>query len=830
MPRSSELTPVTRRGRRFYFRGGPDAGRPLPRAAQARLRRLTVPPAWTDVAVSLDAAAAVQAAGTDKKGRRQRLYSVDHERQASSGKFERVLRLAAALPKLRKKLAALAAAGGPRGEAAAALLLIERAGFRTGSDDDTKADVKAVGATNLSARHVSVRGDTCKFEFVGKKGVAQAHELTDAALADLLRPRVARGGRLFKTDDDAVRALWREVAGRGYRVKDLRTARAAGVARRLLDRLGRPKNAAAAEKQRSRVARAVARALGNTPAVALESYIPPEVFEQAGHADFARADFAADPAARGRLRRAESWAAGRLAAVVVYEGLHPESAELVNRALACLVARYGRRFDAVRSVRGADYERVFAGAASSPAGTYADGGSATLLLNRDFFDSRHEFSDWAAYNTNVVDPSLAGVLAHEYGHLLTLRERWDVADLFATYRAACAAGEPALSAYSRVSADEMLAEGFAAVELGLALPPALAPLWGLFGRARRLPAAGAATGQADFAAFLGADLAGGGLLLAAADPEGAAAAADPAALDAAAFAWNPEQPRDERGRFLGLGAIVGAVAGDLGGRLGRDPSPEELRAEVRRLHAEWDARKVDRALAAAQVPEKSRHGPERAALQGQARKAVAGWLKDSVRAGRLTRQQAAHCKAATHDVLDALPTRCLERFLKKVSAINYHGTIDQVTDAYHAASGTKRPEVKKDEDGVGGFWSCYADEPQGELDVDGGKDTGERYDTGGRGGSGAAEDTRGIYAHEFFHAIDGPSRSVSNSPAWQAAWSAEIGRDRHDPHHPLTRYASKSAREGLAEYGRLLVADPATARRMFPRSWAALAGLGLVDK
>src|SRR6187402_2404118 len=81
------------------------------------------------------------------------------------------------------------------------------------------------------------------------------------------------------------------------------------------------------------------------------------------------------------------------------------------------------------------------------------------------------------------------------------------------------------------------------------------------------------------------------------------------------------------------------------------------------------------------------------------------------------------------------------------------------------------------------------------------------------------KDKRGVYAHEFTHAVDqrsdndGNSICISDNYRWQEAWKEEI-----EPGY-LTKYATTDTAEGFAEYGRLVYQTPRDAKRSFPKCW-----------
>jgi DNA topoisomerase-1 len=166
-----------------------------------------------------------------------------------------------------------------RGKALVALL-IRRMGLRPGSDTDTKAEKKAYGATNLKASHIKTGGGKVRASFTGKKGVALDLELDDPELAGLLEDRrKGKGGedRLLDTDERKLRAYMGRVAP-GVKPKDLRTYLGTATAMDLVASMPVPKTEREYKSRRKEVATKVSRLLGNTPTVALASYISPSVF------------------------------------------------------------------------------------------------------------------------------------------------------------------------------------------------------------------------------------------------------------------------------------------------------------------------------------------------------------------------------------------------------------------------------------------------------------------------------------------------------------------------------------------------------------------------
>jgi DNA topoisomerase-1 len=160
-------------------------------ATEEDRKRLRIPPAWTDVVVSNDTTAPLQAKGKDAKGRWQSIYSAEHSAAQLAAKFERGKRVHAAMP----RLIASTRQGLQEGvEEASVIRLIYLTGFRNGGEGDTGAKVKAFGATTLLGQHVSIEGDVVSFDFTGKLGVQQKHQIQDAGLAQDLSQRKAAAG------------------------------------------------------------------------------------------------------------------------------------------------------------------------------------------------------------------------------------------------------------------------------------------------------------------------------------------------------------------------------------------------------------------------------------------------------------------------------------------------------------------------------------------------------------------------------------------------------------------------------------------------------------
>src|SRR5512142_2026523 len=93
-----------RAGKGFVYLDGD--GNRLPAEDVERIRSLAIPPAWKKVWICPYPNGHIQAVGTDVAGRRQYLYHQQWQDERNEEKFDRVLEMSAALPDMRRQIAA----------------------------------------------------------------------------------------------------------------------------------------------------------------------------------------------------------------------------------------------------------------------------------------------------------------------------------------------------------------------------------------------------------------------------------------------------------------------------------------------------------------------------------------------------------------------------------------------------------------------------------------------------------------------------------------------------------------------------------------------------
>jgi DNA topoisomerase IB len=256
-------------------------GKPLP----PHVSKIKIPPAWTDVVYSKDPKASLLVKGKDSKGRVQYVYSDDHKAKKDAGKFSRIQELNKKFEKVEKQNEEiLRKEKGEKAEAALVLKIIMKTGIRPGSIDDRQAKVKAYGATTLEGRHVEVsKGGKCMLHFIGKKGVENKISVDDPSIAKILAERKRKAGdsgKIFNCGNIQLLKHSSSLDGGGFKTKDFRTLLGTKTAMEYVKaQEKRPTNDKEYKKAVMAVAKKVAEKLGNTPSVALKSYINPVVFE-----------------------------------------------------------------------------------------------------------------------------------------------------------------------------------------------------------------------------------------------------------------------------------------------------------------------------------------------------------------------------------------------------------------------------------------------------------------------------------------------------------------------------------------------------------------------
>src|SRR6266545_1242783 len=256
-----------------------------------RIKRLAIPPAWTDVWICPSPNGHIQATGRDARRRKQYRYHERWREIRDENKFDRLINFGKALPKIRRRLKKdLALSGLPREKVLATIVqLLERSFIRVGNEEYAREN-KSFGLTTMQDRHVDVKGSKLRFRFRGKSGREHEVDVTDRRIARIISNlQDLPGQSLFQYLDDEgnvrditsqdVNAYLREITGEDFTAKDFRTWAGTVLAAIALSAVGEFETKKQAKANIKNAIGAVAKVLGNTPAICRQCYIHPVVLE-----------------------------------------------------------------------------------------------------------------------------------------------------------------------------------------------------------------------------------------------------------------------------------------------------------------------------------------------------------------------------------------------------------------------------------------------------------------------------------------------------------------------------------------------------------------------
>ncbi len=302
------------RGKFAYFTA--DGERVRDSTEIARLNRLAIPPAYTDVWICADPQGHLQAVGRDARGRKQYRYHPNWREVRDSSKYERLLAFGKALPLLRARVdehLRLRTLNQDK-VLATVVALLDATLIRVGNSQYAREN-QSFGLTTLRNRHVKVEGNALRFRFRGKSGIEHQISLNDPKLARIVRRcKELPGQQLFQyldTDGERrsvnssdINLYLQQHSGDSFTAKDYRTWAGTTLALQYL-LAADTANEESPQRLLNEAIRQVAEQLGNTPAICRKCYIHPAVL-----AAFSDGSLAQLP--RGRSRKGLSDAESRL--------------------------------------------------------------------------------------------------------------------------------------------------------------------------------------------------------------------------------------------------------------------------------------------------------------------------------------------------------------------------------------------------------------------------------------------------------------------------------------------------------------------------------------
>jgi DNA topoisomerase I len=287
---TDEAKGITRERRGESFTYARSNGQPVTdEATLERIRKLAIPPAWTEVWICPKATGHLQATGRDARGRKQYRYHPQFREVSEQTKYEHMLEFARALPAIRAKVAEhMALRGLPREKVLATVVhLLETTLIRVGNDDYARQN-ESYGLTTLRNKHVKVEGTQLRFQFKGKSGKMWKLQIKDRRVAKIVKGcQDLPGQELFAYVDDEgqprdvtsadVNAYLREITGSDVTAKDFRTWAGTVMAALALQEFEQFDTKATQKKNLKAAIERVAARLGNTPTICRKCYVHPEI-------------------------------------------------------------------------------------------------------------------------------------------------------------------------------------------------------------------------------------------------------------------------------------------------------------------------------------------------------------------------------------------------------------------------------------------------------------------------------------------------------------------------------------------------------------------------
>ena len=256
-----------------------------------RIKRLAIPPAWTDVWICPSPIGHIQATGRDARRRKQYLYHHYWRELRDENKFGRLADFAKALPRIRKRIDHdIKLRGLPREKVLATVVrLLERTFIRIGNDEYAREN-KSFGLTTIKDRHVTLRGTHLRFRFRGKSGRQHEVDVRDGQIAKIIsKLQELPGQDLFQyIDDDGevrdvrsqdVNDYLREITNEDVTAKDFRTWAGTLLLALALNVQGGFETKKQAKANIRTAICAVSELLGNTPTICRRCYVHPAVLE-----------------------------------------------------------------------------------------------------------------------------------------------------------------------------------------------------------------------------------------------------------------------------------------------------------------------------------------------------------------------------------------------------------------------------------------------------------------------------------------------------------------------------------------------------------------------
>ncbi|MES1219788.1 MAG: DNA topoisomerase IB [Bacteroidota bacterium] len=252
-----------------------------------RIKKLVIPPAWSNVWICKNPTGHIQATGFDVRNRKQYIYHEQWKALRSETKFHRLYEFGKSLADIRKQVQKdIAKKDLTESKVLATLIAVmDTTYIRIGNAEYEKTN-GSYGLTTLKDKHVTINGNTIRFSFKGKKGIDHDITIKNKRLAKTVKQcRDIPGKELFQyydpdgnrksIDSGMVNNYIRQCSGHDFSAKDFRTWAGSLIALENLCAAEKSDSPTATKKTINDILTEVSRLLGNTRSVCKKYYVHP---------------------------------------------------------------------------------------------------------------------------------------------------------------------------------------------------------------------------------------------------------------------------------------------------------------------------------------------------------------------------------------------------------------------------------------------------------------------------------------------------------------------------------------------------------------------------
>lgn len=238
-----------------------------------RVKKLGIPPNWTEVKISNSEISHLQATGLDDKNRTQYIYHPMWVLLTSYEKYERMGLFAQKIHLFEKQIKNDLNSSDPKTKEMAIMFrILQKTHIRIGNECYAK-DNNTYGLCTLESKHLKIKGSTIHLNFIGKKSVEQSVSFRDPYCLVYLKPFTKNKKKLFEISATTLNDYLQNIMGGNFTCKDFRTYASNILFLTILCKFEIPKNQTESKNNLKITYEQVAEKLGHTKAISKKSYV-----------------------------------------------------------------------------------------------------------------------------------------------------------------------------------------------------------------------------------------------------------------------------------------------------------------------------------------------------------------------------------------------------------------------------------------------------------------------------------------------------------------------------------------------------------------------------